>query len=152
MPPSLKCIASTSDAIFWCGTPAPLFPVAQPIKYVFAFLRLRVRARFWRRLREVATTWPLGDSKSHQGVSLSLCHSGWGLLTASTIVCPLVKSAICLHDDFTNIASKFTIPPLSQNTSLSGLGESHVEGYLSNLETRTELHWWGCSVKKTNVQ
>ena len=68
MPPSLKCDASTSDAIFWCGTPAPLFTVVQPIKYVFAFLRLRVRARFWRRLREVATTWPLGDSESHQGV------------------------------------------------------------------------------------
>ena len=36
MPLSLKCIASTSDAIFWCGTLAPLFPVVQPIKDVFA--------------------------------------------------------------------------------------------------------------------
>ena len=31
-----KCIAFTSDAIFWCGTLAPLFPVVQPIKDVFA--------------------------------------------------------------------------------------------------------------------
>ena len=36
MPLSLKCIASTSDAIFWCGTLAPLYPVVQPIKDVFA--------------------------------------------------------------------------------------------------------------------
>ena len=37
MPLSLKCIASTSDAIFWWGTPAPLFPVVQPIKDLFGF-------------------------------------------------------------------------------------------------------------------
>ena len=34
MPLSLKYFASTSDAIFWCGTLAPLFPVVQPIKDV----------------------------------------------------------------------------------------------------------------------
>ena len=37
LPLSLKCIASTSDAIFWCGTPPPLFPVVLPIKDVFGY-------------------------------------------------------------------------------------------------------------------
>ena len=35
LPLSLKCIAYTSDAIFWCGTLAPLYPVVQPMKDVF---------------------------------------------------------------------------------------------------------------------
>ena len=37
MPLSLKCIASTSDAIFWCGTLVLLFPVVQPIKDLFDY-------------------------------------------------------------------------------------------------------------------
>lgn len=41
MPLSLKCIASTSDAVFWCGTLAPIFPVVQPIKDVFICDKLR---------------------------------------------------------------------------------------------------------------
>ena len=49
MPLSLKCIASTSDAIFWGGTPATLFPVVQPIKDVFdcRVLSEDVRLMLW---------------------------------------------------------------------------------------------------------
>ena len=32
-----KCIASSSDAFFLCGTLAPVFPVVQPIKDVFVY-------------------------------------------------------------------------------------------------------------------
>ena len=38
MPLCLKCIASTSDVIFWCGTLAPLYPVVQPIKDVIDYV------------------------------------------------------------------------------------------------------------------
>ena len=45
LPLSLKCIASTSDAIFWRGILAPLYPVVQPIKDVFGSDRKRCSER-----------------------------------------------------------------------------------------------------------
>ena len=92
-------IASTSDAILWCGTPAPLCPVVQPIKYVFGCTLVFGWYFYFHENRSVALTTPQISKKVHAAILLQLQpppHLERSLSNFTFCLPSLVSLSLCL--------------------------------------------------------